>query len=90
MFIGRVIGNVVTTIKHSSYTGEKILMVKPVDPVLKEKNELVLAVDKVQAGVGDIVLVLKEGNSARKLMETSDTPVNTVIVGIVDEIQCKE
>ena len=87
MILGKVIGHVVATAKHPAYIGEKILMVQPIDPSHEPKGNIILAVDKVQAGSNDIVLVMTEGNSARQLLGTDETPVNMVIVGIVDEVE---
>lgn len=86
MILGKVIGNIVATVKNPTYEGEKVMMVKPIDPNLKDNGKTLLAIDKVQAGINDIVLVMTEGNSARMVMNTPGTPVNSVIVGIVDEI----
>ncbi len=87
MILGRVIGSIVSTVKHSAYQGLKILMVQPVDPMNQDKGTVIAAIDKVQAGPGDRVLVMTEGNSARQLLQSQDTPVNMVIVGIVDNIE---
>ena len=87
MILGRVIGNVVSTVKNPAYIGEKTMMVLPIDPDNKPNGDLIIAVDKVQAGPGDKVIVMTEGNSARQLLETKDTPVNMVIVGIVDHVE---
>lgn len=86
MILGKVIGNVVATAKHPTYEGEKVMMVKPIDPDLNDNGKTLLAIDKVQAGINDIVLVMTEGNSARAVMNKPGTLVNSVIVGIVDEI----
>lgn len=87
MILGKVIGNVVATVKHPQYVGEKLLMVIPIDAEGNSKGTMFVAVDIVQAGPGDRVLVMTEGNSARKLLENNNSPANTVIVGIVDEIE---
>ena len=86
MILGKVIGNVVSTIKLSVYQGYKILIVQPVNNKEEPKGESVLALDTVQAGVGDTVLVIDEGNSSRLIMNNSTAPVRTMIVGIVDTI----
>jgi len=87
MILGKVIGNVVSTIKLPIYQGYKILIVQPVNDKEEPQGESVLALDTVQAGVGDTVLVIDEGNSSRLIMNNSTAPVRTVIVGIVDAIE---
>jgi len=87
MILGKVIGNVVSTIKLPVYQGYKILIVQPVNDKEEPQGESVLALDTVQAGVGDTVLVIDEGNSSRLIMNNSTAPVRTMIVGIVDVIK---
>ena len=87
MILGKVIGNVVSTIKLSVYQGYKILVVQPINNKEELQGESVLALDTVQAGVGDTVLVIDEGNSSRLIMNNSTAPVRTMIVGIVDTIK---
>ena len=87
MILGKVIGNVVSTIKLPVYQGYKILIVQPVNDKKEPQGESVLALDTVQAGVGDTVLVIDEGNSSRLIMNNSTAPVRTMIVGIVDAIE---
>ncbi|MBU4228357.1 EutN/CcmL family microcompartment protein [bacterium] len=87
MILGKVIGNVVSTIKLPVYQGYKILIVQPVNDKEEPQGESVLALDTVQAGVGDTVLVIDEGNSSRLIMNNSTAPVRTMIVGIVDAIE---
>ncbi|HAJ32362.1 MAG TPA: hypothetical protein DCK79_03190 [Candidatus Atribacteria bacterium] len=87
MILGKVIGNVVSTIKLPIYQGYKILIVQPVNDKEEPQGESVLALDTVQAGVGDTVLVIDEGNSSRLIMNNSTAPVRTMIVGIVDAIK---
>jgi len=86
MILGKVIGNIVSTIKLPIYQGYKILIVQPVNDKEEPQGESVLALDTVQAGVGDTVLVIDEGNSSRLIMNNSTAPVRTMIVGIVDAI----
>jgi len=87
MILGKVIGNVVSTIKLPVYQGYKILIVQPVNNKEEPQGKSILALDTVQAGVGDTVLVIDEGNSSRLIMNNSTAPVRTLIVGIVDAIE---
>ena len=87
MILGKVIGNVVSTIKLPIYQGYKILIVQPVNDKEEPQGESVLALDTVQAGVGDTVLVIDERNSSRLIMNNPTAPVRTMIVGIVDAIE---
>jgi len=87
MILGKVIGNVVSTIKLPIYQGYKILIVQPVGNKEEPQGESVLALDTVQAGVGDTVLVIDEGNASRLIMNNPTAPVRTMIVGIVDAIR---
>jgi microcompartment protein CcmK/EutM len=84
MIYGRVIGTVVSTVKHPQFVGEKLLMVQPLDEQSKDDGESFLAVDNAQAGVGDKVLVLSEGNGIRQIMGSKQNPVRRLIIGIVD------
>ncbi|MEI7500288.1 MAG: EutN/CcmL family microcompartment protein [Bacteroidota bacterium] len=88
MILAKVTGNVVSTIKATGYESRKILIVQPINPDGKFNGKSLLAIDTVQAGEGDTVLVLEEGGSARLIMGEPDTfTVKAVIAGIVDEIQ---
>jgi len=87
MILGKIIGNVVSTIKLPVYQGYKILIVQPVNDKKEPQGKSILALDTVQAGVGDTVLVIDEGNSSRLIMNNSTAPVRTMIVGIVDAIK---
>ena len=86
MILGKVIGNFVSTIKCEDYEAYKLLIVKPVDPAGKPNGKSVLAIDAAQAGVGDTVIVIDEGGSARTALNTEARTIRTVIVGVVDEI----
>jgi len=87
MILAKVTGNVVSTIKAPGYESRKILIVQPVTPGGKPLGRSFLAVDTVQAGTGDTVLVIEEGGSARMLMEEPGTfTVKSVIAGIVDDV----
>ncbi len=87
MILARVVGNVVSTEKHPQYRGYKILVVQPIDPGGAPKGRSFLALDGVQAGVGDTVLVVDEGGSARSVLgDEQAVTVRTVACGIVDRI----
>jgi microcompartment protein CcmK/EutM len=96
MYVGRVSGTVVATIKNELFERHKLLVVDriPLDGLLDgvpaeclPSDHYDIAVDMVQAGVGDTVLVLDEGNSARQILDREpDGAIRAVIVGIVDDI----
>lgn len=90
MFTGRVIGSIDSTINHPWYDAKKMLIVEKTDAAGKATADYVIAVDTVGAGVGEPVLVLDEGNGARQIVNSSDAPVRSVIVGIIDEVHCPE
>jgi microcompartment protein CcmK/EutM len=87
VILARVIGNAVSSVKHPSYQGHKVMVVQPVDtdghrPLGGE----FLAQDSVQAGPGDLVLCAREGNTARQILGNDDDPFHSVILGIVDVV----
>ncbi|GAB4154683.1 MAG: hypothetical protein Fur0021_21490 [Candidatus Promineifilaceae bacterium] len=87
MYIGRVTGTVVATIKHEAFAGRKLLLVDRLGLDGEPTGEYDICVDVVQAGVGDRVLVLDEGNGARQILERKVAPVRAVVVGIVDAVE---
>ena len=86
MFLARVVGEVVATIKHAQLAGQKLLLVRGVDPDGSATARLMIALDTVDAGPGDQVLVADEGNSAAQVLRRGRGAVRTVIVGVVDEV----
>ncbi len=87
MILGKVIGNVVSTIKENGYNSKKIMIVQPILPNGKPTGKSFLAVDSVQAGIGDTVITIDEGGSARSVIkEPNSFTVKLVIAGIVDKI----
>jgi microcompartment protein CcmK/EutM len=87
MYIGRVFGNVVATIKHSTFHRHKLMLVERLMPDGTPTPKYDICVDTVQAGVGDTVLVLDEGNSARQVLnQAPNGVVRAVIVGVIDRI----
>jgi microcompartment protein CcmK/EutM len=86
MLLGRVIGSVTSTIKHPEYAGHKLMLVQPIDAAGNNAGTSVIAVDRVQAGPGDRVIVLQEGSGVRQILERGQIPIRLLIVGIVDEV----
>lgn len=86
MYIGQVAGTVVATIKHEAFNGHKLLLVERLGLDGQPTTDYDICVDTVQAGVGDRVLVLDEGNGARQVLGQKVAPVRAVVVGIVDEV----
>jgi microcompartment protein CcmK/EutM len=87
MILGRVIGNAVSTVKHPCFEGKSVLIVQPVGlDGRTPKGPSFLSVDSVQAGVGDLVLAAREGNTARQILGNDEDPFHSVILGIVDAL----
>lgn len=90
MILGKVTGTVVASVKHPGYVGYKLLCVMPVDERGRSAGHDFLAVDNAQAGVGDTVLVLKEGNGVRQILVgdiAATLPILETIVAVVDHVQ---
>lgn len=90
MILGKVTGTVVTTISHPHYKNRRLLVVQPLMLPDQEPEGDFLALDNTQAGVGDTVLVNREGNGARQILNNPDGCVISVIVGIVDSLYIQE
>jgi microcompartment protein CcmK/EutM len=86
MYIGKVIGTVVSTIKIDHLDDRKLLIVDMLDLDGKETGYYDIAVDVVQAGLGDTVMVIDEGNGARQILDLDPGAIRAVIVGVVDEV----
>ncbi len=87
MILGRVLGEVVATQKHPSHHGRKVLVVQPVNPDDSDRGDTILALDAVDSGVGDRVLVVQEGYSAMTAAGRIDAPIDMTIVGVVDAVE---
>lgn len=91
MFVAKVTGSVISTQKVESMTGQKLLIVEPYRLDSAGRDKLVttgrtfVAVDMLGAGVGDMVLI-SQGSSARFTPETNKLPIDTVVIGIVDQV----
>ncbi|RIK65981.1 MAG: hypothetical protein DCC65_11095 [Planctomycetota bacterium] len=90
MILGRVRGEIFSTINHPFYNNRKLLVVDYVDDADKPTGKYVIAIDAVGAGVGQRVLVNDEGNGARQVFADPSGPVRSVIVGIVDHVETDE
>jgi len=83
--IGRVVGTVVSTISHPFFDEQRLLVCDLLDAA-GDAHDYLIAVDVVDAGAGETVLIIDEGNSARQIFGVDTGPIRPVIVGIVDEI----
>lgn len=86
MYLGRVVGSVVSTIKIPHLEGRRLLLVDELDEGGVQTGDYDIAVDVAQAGPGDTVLVIDEGNGARQILGIDPGAVRAVIVGVVDEL----
>lgn len=89
MLLARVVGTVVATRKDPRLEGKKLLVVKTIQPDGKDDGNYVVAVDTVDAGFRETVLIVS-GSSARMAVECRDRPVDTAIVGVVDTVKLDE
>jgi microcompartment protein CcmK/EutM len=89
MILGRVVGTVVATRKDERLLGAKLLVVRSIDPHGKDESGYMVAVDTVDAGTRDRVLVVT-GSSARMASGLKDCPVDAAIVGVVDTVEVKD
>ena len=90
MYIAKVIGDVVSSVKYETLHAYKILIVQPVDPDGTEKGEPLLALDMVDSGKGDVVLIVDQGSAARQVLLMEYPTVRTLILGVVDRIDFHE
>jgi ethanolamine utilization protein EutN len=84
--LGRVSGTVVSTINHPIFDNRRLLICDLLDATGADTGGYLICVDTVGAGVGETVLVIDEGNSARQVVGDTTAPLRSVIVGIVDEL----
>lgn len=88
MILCRVVGNCVSTIKHPVYEGKTVLVVQAVEvDTHTPRGGEFLSVDSVQAGVGDLVLVSREGNASRQILGNPNDPFHSVVIGVVDQVE---
>ena len=89
MLLAKVVGTVVATRKDPRLVGHKLMVARPVDPRGKSEGAYLVAVDTVDAGIGETVLIVS-GSSARMAAGLKDCPVDAAIVGIVDTVDIHE
>jgi ethanolamine utilization protein EutN len=87
MRIARVLGDIVAEIRHPHLRGFKLLWVEEIDPRGCSKGRKELAIDRVDAGPGDRVLILDEGNSAAQVLGRPRGAIRTLVVGVVDAVE---
>lgn len=87
MFLADVIGTVVSPVQIPVLDGAKLLLLRPIGPDGKAAGKTRIGLDRAQAGVGDRVIVIDEGNSARQILGDPKAAVKTVVVGIVDYVE---
>jgi len=86
MILAKVVGTVVTTIGHRDFKNRRLLVVQPLALAGETPEEDFIALDNTQAGIGDTVLINREGNGNRQALQNPEGCVNSVIVGIVDSV----
>lgn len=87
MYLARVIEPIVTPVQHPFFDRKTLLLVRRLEPDGRATGPDRVAVDAAQAGAGDLVLVLEEGNSARQIFDDPMAPVRSVVVGCVDAVE---
>ena len=82
MILGRVVGNAVSTVKHASLNGQRLLTIQP---LRSGSNDPVLAIDSLGAGLGCVVVLTNDGKNTREMVGDDTSPVRWAVMGIVDE-----
>lgn len=90
MLVGRVLGSVVATQKNVKLEGAKLLLVQPMDLTGAPRGVAVLAIDGVDAGVGDRVLLIQDGRSAQLVLGKGVAAVDAAVVGVIDSLDVHE
>lgn len=86
MEIGKVVKQVVSTVKNEAFTGWPLLLVQPLNMKFENKGSEVLCVDFTGANIDELVLIMKEGSSVNDMMGFEEAPADAAIIGIVDQI----
>jgi microcompartment protein CcmK/EutM len=85
--LGRVVGNVVSTQKNAKLEGAKLMLVQPLDLSLQPRGASVLAIDGVDACIGDLILLIQDGRSAQLVLGKGTAAVDAAIIGVVDAVE---
>ena len=91
MFLAKIKGNIVSTPKNKFLSGQKLLVVHPIDyngNYIGQKD--FIALDQIDAGIGDSVIVVQEGEAIEQILGHSNAPVNTMVIAIIDDIEINE
>ena len=86
MILARVLGKVVSVVKHPAYERRRLLIVQPVTPSLSARGKAIIAVDYVGAGEGDLVIVGAGPGVAREVFGLKRAPIRELVMGIVDTV----
>jgi ethanolamine utilization protein EutN len=87
MLLGRVLGSVVATQKNEKLEGAKLLLVQPLDLEGNARGAAVLAIDGVDAGIGDEVLLIQDGRSAQLVLGRGVAAIDAAVIGVVDAVE---
>jgi ethanolamine utilization protein EutN len=90
MFLARIVKRVVATKKHPAYRGRSVFVVRSVEPGGKETGEECVAMDTVGAGIGDTVVCGGAPGAAQEVFKLDRAPIRTLIIAIVDSVECRE
>lgn len=86
MKIARVIGSIVSTFKYEVFQGTKLLLVQPLGLDLRPQGRLLLAADRMGAGLGELVLICQEGRSTRQILQLPEGPLGVSVMAIIDHL----
>jgi len=87
VIIARVVGNVIATQKQQSHEGKKILLIQPLDLEDQPSGDVFVALDAVDAGIGDLVLAVQEGFSAMTSVGHFESPIDAAVIGVIDLVE---
>jgi ethanolamine utilization protein EutN len=87
VIIAKVVGNIVATQKQQSHEGKKILLIQPLDLEDRPTGDVVVALDSVDAGIGDRVLAVQEGFSAMTSVGHIESPIDAAVIGVIDLVE---